>query len=214
MAFMTDRYSIYGDRKKGMTWSEFLRSHWDVLAATDFLTAEVWTARGLIRYHVLFVIRLATQEVKIVGIVPEPYNTWMKHIARNLTEGFDGFLNGYKYLIHDRASCFSKSFRAVLENSDVKPIRLPRKSPNLNSFAERWVRTAKELCLHRMIFLGENSLRRALAETEIFYNRERSHQGLGNKIIQPDFEKPNTEGTIKCRSRLGRTLNYYYRDAA
>ncbi|MDA1275603.1 MAG: integrase core domain-containing protein [Verrucomicrobia bacterium] len=131
-----------------------------------------------------------------------------------MTDGFDGFLNGYRYLIHDRAPCFSKSFRAILENSCVKPIRLPRKSPNLNSFAERWVRTAKELCVHQMMFFGENSLRRALAEMEIFYNRERPHQGLGNKLIQPDFDEPKTEGTIKCRSRLGRTLNYYYREAA
>jgi len=85
---------------------------------------------------------------------------------------------------------------------------------SFNAFAERWVRTAKELNVHRMIFFGENSLRRALAETEIFYNREQPCQGPGNKIIQPDFDEPTTEGTIKCRSRLGRTLNYYYREAA
>jgi hypothetical protein len=54
------------NRKKGMSWAEFLESHWSVMAATDFFTTEVWTAQGLIRYHVLFVIRLATKEVKIV----------------------------------------------------------------------------------------------------------------------------------------------------
>lgn len=58
--------------------------------------------RGWIRYHVLFVIRLAIREVKIVGIILAPHDSWMKQIARNLTEGFDGFLEGYKYLIHDR----------------------------------------------------------------------------------------------------------------
>ena len=201
-------------RKRGMTWSEFLKSHWNVLAATDFFTTEVWTMRGLIRYHVLFVIRLATREVKIVGIVPEPYDEWMKQIARNLTEGFDGFLKGYKYLIHDRAPCFSKSFRGVLKDSGVKPIRLPRKSPNLNAFAERWVRTAKELCVHRMIFFGERSLRHALSETETFYNQERPHQGLENQIIHPEFNQPTIGGAIECRSRLGGMLNYYYHNAA
>ena len=202
------------ERKKGMSWSEFLRSHWDVLAATDLFTAEVWTAQGLIRYHVLFVIRLATREVNIVGIVPETHDDWMKQIARNLTDGVDGFLTGYRYLIHDRAPCFSNAFRAILKNSEVKTIRLPRRSPNLNAFAERWVRTAKELCIDQMIFLGESSLHRALAEMETFYNRERPHQGLENRIIQPDFEEPTTKGTIRCRSRLGRTLNFYYREAA
>ena len=118
------------------------------------------------------------------------------------------------YLIHDRAPCFSNAFRAILMNSEVKTIRLPRRSPNLNAFAERWVRTAKELCFDQMIFLGESSLHRALAEMETFYNRERPHQGLENRIIQPDFEEPTTQGTIRCRSRLGRTLNFYYREAA
>jgi len=123
------------DRRRGMSWSEFLRSHWSVLAATDFFTTEVWTAHGLVRYHVLFVIRLATREVRIAGIVPEPYDNWMKQIARNLTDGIDGFLSGYKYLIHDRAPCFSKAFRAILRDGGVKTIRLPRRSPNLNSHA-------------------------------------------------------------------------------
>jgi len=79
------------DRQKRTTWKEFLRTHFDVLAATDFFTVEVWTALGLVRYHVLFVIRLATREVQIAGIIPEPHGRWMKQIARNLTDGLDGF---------------------------------------------------------------------------------------------------------------------------
>ncbi len=78
------------DRQKRTTWKEFLRTHFDVLAATDFFTVEVWTALGLVRYHVLFVIRLATREVQIAGIIPEPHGRWMKQIARNLTDGLDG----------------------------------------------------------------------------------------------------------------------------
>jgi len=202
------------ERKQGLTWSEFLTTHWKVLAATDFFTTEVWTLRGLIRYHVLFVIRLATREVEIAGIVPEPYDPWMKQIARNLTDEIDGFLKGYRYLIQDRAPCFSNPFRAMLKRGGVQSIRLPRKSPHLNAFAERWVRTAKELCVERMIFFGEGSLRHALAETETFYNQERPHQGLGNKIIRVEFNRPSTEGSVVCRRRLGGSLNYYYRKAA
>ncbi|MDC0325519.1 helix-turn-helix domain-containing protein [bacterium] len=69
------------NRKARMTWTEFLRVHWDVMAASDFFTTEIWTPSGLIRYHVLFVIRLATREVKIIGIIPEPHNEWMKQMA-------------------------------------------------------------------------------------------------------------------------------------
>ncbi len=74
------------DRRKGMTWKEFLRVHWSTMAATDFFTVEVWTPVGLVRYHVLFVMRLMTREVHFAGIVPEPGETWMLQTARNLTD--------------------------------------------------------------------------------------------------------------------------------
>ncbi len=74
------------------------------MAATDFFTVEVWTMCGLVRYHVLFVIRLATREVNIAGIVPEPDGEWMEQIGRNLTDFQDGLLRDCRYLIHDRSS--------------------------------------------------------------------------------------------------------------
>ena len=99
------------NRKKGMTWEDFLSVHWDVMAATDFFTTEIWTTSGLVRYHILFVIRLATREVKIIGIIPEPHNEWMKQKAREMTAYDTGFLNGYRYLIHDRAAHFSNDLK-------------------------------------------------------------------------------------------------------
>jgi transposase len=76
--------------QKGTTWKEFLRTHWDVLAAADFFSVEVWTALGLVRYHVFFVMRVATRQVHIAGIIPEPNGAWMKQMARNLTDSVDG----------------------------------------------------------------------------------------------------------------------------
>ena len=37
-----------------------------------------------------------------------------------------------------------EQFRAVLRSTGVQPLRLPARSPNLNAFAERFVRTIKE----------------------------------------------------------------------
>jgi len=122
------------ERQRQTTWKEFLRNHWDVLAATDFFTVEVWTAAGLVRYQVLFVIRLATRQVQISGIIPEPHGRWIKQMARNLTDGLDGFLNGYRYLIHDRSSLFTPEFSGVLESAGIKSVRLPPPSPNLNAW--------------------------------------------------------------------------------
>src|SRR4029453_6760140 len=117
-------------RRKGTTWKEFLRMHWDVMAATDFFTVEVWTPFGLVRYHVLFVLRLMTREVHIAGIVPEPGEQWMKQIARNLTDSSEGFLRGCRFLIHDRSTLFSEKFSTILESVGVQPLRLPASSPN------------------------------------------------------------------------------------
>jgi putative transposase len=191
-----------------------LRRHWDVIAATDFFTVEVWTLGGLVRYHVLFVIKLATRKVEIAGIVPEPNGIWMKQIARNLTDCVDGFLIGYEHLIHDRGTQFTKEFRSILGSAGVKSLRLPPRSPNLNAYAERWVRTIKENCLDQMILIGEVSLRRAVGEYVEHYNTERAHQSLENNIIEPKFDVMPSEGEVECESRLGGMLNYYYRKAA
>jgi len=201
------------ERGRKTTWAEFLRAHWEVLGATDFFTVEVWTLRGPVRYHVLFVIRLSSREVKITGIIPEPDGEWMKQMARNLTDCVDGFLCGCRYLIHDRSMLFTREFRMILEGADVKSVRLPAHSPNLNAYAERFVRTIKEECLERVILIGEGSLKRAADQFCEHYHRERNHQGLDNKIIEPEFSSTRG-GEVRCRERLGGMLRYYYRDAA
>jgi len=73
-------------RGQGQAWNEFLKTHWEVLAATDFFKVELWTAKGLIRYHVLVVINLATREAAITGLVPEPSESWMAQVTRNLVD--------------------------------------------------------------------------------------------------------------------------------
>jgi putative transposase len=201
------------ERERKTTWAEFLKMHWEVLGTTDFFTVEVWTLRGLVRYRVLFVIRLSSWKVHIAGIVPEPDGEWMKQVGRNLTDCSSGFLIGYRYLIHDRAAVFTKEFLSILESGGVKSVRLPPRSPNLNAFAERFVRSIKEECLSRMILVGEGSLRRAVAQFREHYHQERNHQGLENKIIEPEFGSGG-EGEVQCRQRLGGLLRYYYRDAA
>ena len=102
----------------------------------------------------------------------------------------------------------------VLADVGVKSVRLPPRSPNLNAYAERFVRTTKESCLERLILFGENSIRRAAAELTVHYHRERNHQGLDNKLICPDPKSVRQGGEVKRRERLGGLLNYYYRTAA
>jgi len=201
------------EREQKGRWAEFLKTHWDVLGATDFFTVEVWSLGGLARYHVLFVIRLSRRKVHIAGIIPEPDGRWMKQVGRNLTDCVDGFLCGCRYLIHDRSSLFTKEFLAILKSGGVKSVRLPARSPNLNAFAERFVKSIKSECLDRVILIGEGSLRRAVDQFCDHYHRERNHQGLENKIIEPVFTQSRA-GEVNCRERLGGLLRYHYRDAA
>jgi putative transposase len=102
--------------------------------------------------------------VRIAGVVPEPDGEWMKQVARNLTDCVDGVLSGYRYLIHDRSTLFTKEFSSIFESAGAKSVRLPPRSPNLNAYAERFVRSIKEECLRRVIPIGEGSLRRAVAQ--------------------------------------------------
>ena len=139
----------------------------------------------------------------------------MKQIARNITMEEWGFLNNCKYLIHDRDTKFTDSFRAIINASDVAPLKLPARSPNLNAFTERWVRSVKEDCLSKLILFSEGSLRRVLRQYLIHYHAERNHQGKNNVILFTDhLPKESSEGLIECKKRLRGVLKYYYRNAA
>ena len=201
-------------RRKRTTWREFLKSHWGVLAAADFFTVEVWTATGLTRYVVLFAIELATRRVQIAGITSEPDSAWVVQCGRQLTDAVDGFLIGKRFLVHDRDPLFTETFRETLAAAGVETVRLPPKSPNLNAFAERFVRSIKESCLDRLILVGEASLRRAVREFVAHYHEERNHQGLGNVLIVPVADQTPLHDRVACRERLGGLLKYDHRPAA
>jgi transposase InsO family protein len=202
------------EREQKTTWKEFLSRHWEMIVATDFFTVEVWTRRGLQRFVVLFFIDLATRKVEVAGIAPSANGLWMSQIARNLTDSEDGILIGKRYLIHDRDPLFTAEFLSVITETGVKSVKLPPRSPNLNAVAERFVRSIKESCLNRMIFFGEESLRKAIENFVAHYHSERNHQGLRNQLISPEAGHLGSAGEIQRRQRLGGMLNYYYRAAA
>lgn len=196
------------------SWKTFLKSHWDVLGAIDFTTIEVWTANGLVTFYVLFVMKVATRTVHFAGCTAHPNEAWMRQMARNLTDGCDGFLTGIRYLLMDRDGSLCESFRTILKNAGVEPVRLPPKSPNLNAHLERFHRSIKSECLERMIFFGQAMLRNSIREYLIHYHSERNHQGLDNRILEPGDEVGQIAGHIQCRERLGGLLRYYHRGAA
>jgi transposase InsO family protein len=201
-------------RKRTTTWKTFIKAHLDVLAAIDFTTVEVWTRRGLVTFYLLFVMELATRRVRFLGSTTNPDGPWMNIMAKELTNGEDGFLNGKKYVLMDRDTKFTAEFRQIIQDAGTECVLLPPKSPNLNSQIERFFGSLRRECLDRLIFFGERSMRYAVTQWMIHYHRERNHQSFDNTILQPGPNVGQTSGPIERRERLGGLLNYYHRRAA
>ncbi len=198
-------------RGRGVSWKEFVRIHAEQIAATDFFFVPVWTLKGLAMFRVHFVIDVFTRKVKITHIGCQYSGDLMVQIGRHLTDGFDGFLKGKKYLIHDRDTLFTEKFRNLLRSAGTTPWRLPIHMPMMNGYAECFVKTIKRECLDHVIFFSEDALRKTIAEYMVHYHMERPHQGIDNRIIEPEAQTYRNTGRIVKRARLGGLLNYYYR---
>ena len=212
------RHGIAPAPKRSQTtaWKDFIAAHQDVLVGADFFTVEVLSGWGLVTYYVLFFIHLESRRVNVAGITRHPDQAWMEQIARSATEQSWGYWNGCRSVLPDRDTKFCALFRDTVAAAGVKCLALPARSPNLNAFAERWVRSVKQECLSRLILFGERSLRRALTQFTEHYHAERNHQGKSNLLLFPSAE-PRTSRrrpSIGCRERLGGLLTYYYRRAA
>jgi len=125
-----------------------------------------------------------------------------------------GFSGQLPVLLHDRDAKYTESFGAIIKAGGVEPVALPPRSPNLNAYSERWVRSVKEECLSKLILFGERSLRRALHNYLAHYHEERNHQGKNNVLLFPRVGTSRPADPVQCRERLGGLLCYYHREAA
>ncbi len=172
------------------------------------------TRGGLVRYLVLFVIDLKTRRVHVAGVTCAADGAWMAQVARNLTDAAAGPLTGFGHLIVDRDPLYTAHFRTLLQAAGVQLLRLPSRSPNLNAYAERFVRSIKHECLRHIVPLGERHLRAIVHEFVEHYHVERNHQGLDNVIPFPSRGSYTAVGRIERRERLGGLLHFYGRKAA
>jgi putative transposase len=204
------------ERSRKTTWKEFLTQHWELIVAADFFTVEVWTVSGLKRFLVLFFLDLSSRRVEIAGIAASANGLWMSQIGRNISDAVDGILKGKRYLIHGHDPLFTTEFQSILASVGVASVKLPPQSPNLNAYAERFVRSIKESCLDRLILFGEASLRKAIRDFILHYHEERNHQGKSNQLLFPRavLSTPAPHGKVRCQQRIGGLLKYYHREAA
>jgi hypothetical protein len=195
------------------TWHEFVKSHWEVLAACDFFTIELLVGRRLIRCTVFFVMELASRRIFIAPVKPQPDGRFMLQVARLLTDSEDGFLHGKRYLIHGRDPLYrTDGFREILKSSGVEIVRLPARSPDLNCYAERFVRSVKSECLDHLVLSSVKQLEYVLGQYREYYHHERIHQSLG-RMLEP-IHRIDETAEIVCIERLGGLLKSYHRLAA
>ena len=149
--------------------------------------------------YVLFFIHLESRRVDIAGITDHPNEQWMQQMARNATMEGCGALRYCRYLLHDRDTKYSAAFRAIIETGQVKTLSLPSRSPHLNAYAERRVRSIKDECLSKIILFGDRSLRRAMSEYVVHYHTERNHQGKSNILLLPRVADMRGSMPVRCR---------------
>ena len=84
----------------------------------------------------------------------------------------------------------------------------------MNPFVERFILSVLSECLSRVVPLEEGHLRWLLKEYVTHCNGERTHRGLGNKLIEDQGRAVNLNTPVRCRKRVGGLLRYYEREAA
>ena len=163
--------------------------------------------------YVLFFIEIGSRRVHFAGCTVHPDSAWVTQQARQVMWELEDREPTIRFLIRDNDKKFTQSFDTIFRSEGIDVIPTPYRAPNANSFAERWIRSAREECLDKLLIINPAHLRRVMREYIDFFNTARPHQGIDQHIPIP---KPNHEivGPVRCRNVLGGIIHDYYHHAA
>jgi hypothetical protein len=171
------------------------------ILSCDFFTVDTVSLK---RIYVLFFMEIATRQVHVVGVTAHPTGAWVAQQARNLLMDLDQRVPGLRFLLRDRDAKFTAVFDAVFTSGSIDVIKSPPQAPRANSFAERWVGTARRECTDRMLIVGERHLATVLTEYTRHYNEHRPHRSLRQRPPNPPSEVANVTATrVRRRPILG-----------
>ena len=194
-------------RRASPTWRHFLKAQASGILACDFLHVDTVLLQ---RLYVLFVMEIETRTVHILGVTAYPAGAWTARQARNFFMELGDRAGRFRFLIRDRDSKFTTAFDDVFSGNGMRMIRTPVRSPRANSFAERFVGTLRRECLDHVLVLGEQHLRKVLAEYARHYNGHRPHQGLQQKPPQsPPGHALDITARIERRQVLSGLISEY-----
>ncbi len=198
------------NRRRGSTWGQFWRRHAPHLVGIDFLQIPVGLLTSVRNCFVFFAIEHDTRRIHILGFDFHAGDCWVANAIRSATMDGDDLASRKKW-IHDNDSRYGPQFRRILTDRGLKSVRTSVRSPDMNSIAERWVKSLKEECLGHVVMLNEAMLREYVHSYVTHYNAERPHQGIGNRPIGPWHTRE--DGDIVCDDRLDGLLTSFRRAA-
>ena len=170
-------------RRDGPTWRQFRRVQAAGILAVDFLHVDTV---ALTRLYVLVFIEHGTRRMHLGGVTAHPTGEWTVQQARNLALDLSVRFGDFRFLIRDRGSNFTRSFDAVFQATGTTIVRTAVQAPRMNAICERLIGTLRRELLDQTLILGQAHLRAVLAEYREHYNTARPHQGLGQRIPDPD----------------------------
>jgi putative transposase len=199
-------------RHTDTTWRQFLRTQASTMLATDFFHVDC--AVTLQRLYCLFVMEIGSRYVHILGITANPDGPWTVQQIRNLLMDLGDRAAGFRFLVRDRAGQFTETFDAVLADAGIEAVKIPPRSPRANSYAERFVLTARTEVTDRMLIFGERHLRTILAQYQAHYNGRRPHRSRQLHPPRPDHPVAGlSQKRIQRWPILGGLINEYERAA-
>jgi transposase InsO family protein len=182
----------------------------DQVLACDFFTIETLFLQTV---YVLFFIEVGSRRVHFASCTSHPNAAWVEQQARHMVWELEGRDPAIHFLIHDNDTSFTQAFDTVFRSEGIRVIHTPYHAPNANAYAERWVRTARDECLDKLLIINQAHLRRVMRAFIAYYNTARPHQGIDQRIPVPPTA-PIDSGPVRCRAVLGGILHDYYREAA
>jgi putative transposase len=200
------------------TWDQFMRAHAGTLWGCDFVAQRVLTRKGFVTAFLMVFLHLKTRQVYLTGATLAPSDAWVAKEAEEVIAAARAAGLTPGMVLRDRDSKFGGGFIRALRGAGVRPIVLPKQSPNLNSRAERFIQTLRGECLDRFVVLGTGHLDRLVREYVDYYNRQRPHSSLPHCTPAgrgpPGYSATPAAGELGCEVRLGGFVRHYFRRAA
>jgi len=186
------------EHSSSQTWATFLKNQASDIWACDITVVNDW----LFRQWVVFVVmELKTRRIVHLGVTKYPTDEWTAQQLREATP----WGKGPKYLIRDRDSKYATHFSTVAVISGIKELKTPYRTPQANGICERFMGSLRRECLDHILIHDDQHLERVIKEYTAYFNRERPHQGIEQRI--PDWYDQTrsnpTRGQVTSKAILG-----------